>query len=160
MCREQRAGSVDAPSSTASGPVAVSEPLPDAGQPLEACLVAEDGVSTQTLVQALNALMAPGLPLSQLAMPEVESCAEKGELVLAEDAPPAPNYMADKTPLKRLGVMSTRDLRNEYYRDPAHRGYLSYMVKEGESPSLFFKKPGEAKDRGQQVQAGPGRAAQ
>jgi hypothetical protein len=44
---------------------------------------------------------------------------EARELVLAEDAPPAPNYMADKTPLKRMGVMSTRDLRNEYYRDPA-----------------------------------------
>lgn len=35
----------------------------------------------------------------------------------------------------------------EYYRDPAHRGYLAYTVKEGESPSLFFKPPGEAKDR-------------
>ncbi|KAI8943058.1 hypothetical protein NX059_001094 [Plenodomus lindquistii] len=33
----------------------------------------------------------------------------------------------------------------EYYRDPAHRGYLSYMLKDGESPSLFFKPPGEAK---------------
>jgi large subunit ribosomal protein L15 len=30
----------------------------------------------------------------------------------------------------------------EYYRDPAHRGYLSYQVKEGDSPSLFFKTPG------------------
>lgn len=29
----------------------------------------------------------------------------------------------------------------EYYRDPAHRGYLSYQVKEGEGPSLFFKPP-------------------
>jgi large subunit ribosomal protein L15 len=38
----------------------------------------------------------------------------------------------------------------EYYRDPAHRGYLSYMVKHGESPSLFFKPPGEAKDRKKQ----------
>jgi large subunit ribosomal protein L15 len=38
----------------------------------------------------------------------------------------------------------------EYYRDPAHRGYLSYMVKQGESPSLFFKPPGEAKDRRKQ----------
>jgi large subunit ribosomal protein L15 len=38
----------------------------------------------------------------------------------------------------------------EYYRDPAHRGYLSYMVKDGESPSLFFKPPGEAKDRRKQ----------
>lgn len=39
----------------------------------------------------------------------------------------------------------------EYYRDPAHRGYLSYTVKEGESPSLFFKTPGEAKDRRKQT---------
>ncbi|KAK2745239.1 YmL10 [Myotisia sp. PD_48] len=29
----------------------------------------------------------------------------------------------------------------EYYRDPAHRGYLSYLVGEGESPSLFFTPP-------------------
>ncbi|KAF2014760.1 ribosomal protein L15 [Aaosphaeria arxii CBS 175.79] len=39
----------------------------------------------------------------------------------------------------------------EYYRDPAHRGYLAYTVKEGESPSLFFKPPGEAKDRKKQA---------
>ena len=31
----------------------------------------------------------------------------------------------------------------EYYRDPAHRGYLSWQVKEGQGPSLFFKTPGE-----------------
>ena len=31
----------------------------------------------------------------------------------------------------------------EYYRDPAHRGYLSHTVKPGESPSLYFKVPGE-----------------
>jgi large subunit ribosomal protein L15 len=30
----------------------------------------------------------------------------------------------------------------EYYRDPAHRGYLSYQVADGHSPSLFFKSPG------------------
>lgn len=29
----------------------------------------------------------------------------------------------------------------EYYRDPAHRGYLAHTVAEGEGPSLFFKKP-------------------
>ena len=29
----------------------------------------------------------------------------------------------------------------EYYRDPAHRGYLSNKLKPGESPSLFFKVP-------------------
>ncbi|CAK7563619.1 MAG: YmL10 [Sporothrix epigloea] len=31
----------------------------------------------------------------------------------------------------------------EYYRDPAHRGYLSYQLQPGESPSLYFKVPGE-----------------
>ncbi|MCJ1413390.1 YmL10 [Ptychographa xylographoides] len=29
----------------------------------------------------------------------------------------------------------------EYYRDPAHRGYLSHLVTEGQTPSLFFKVP-------------------
>ncbi|CAG5162044.1 uncharacterized protein ALTATR162_LOCUS6149 [Alternaria atra] len=38
----------------------------------------------------------------------------------------------------------------EYYRDPAHRGYLNYLMKDGESPSLFFKPPGEARDRKKQ----------
>lgn len=38
----------------------------------------------------------------------------------------------------------------EYYRDSAHRGYLSHQVKDGESPSLFFKPPGEVKDRKKQ----------
>lgn len=30
----------------------------------------------------------------------------------------------------------------EYYRDPAHRGYLSHRLQPGESPSLYFKVPG------------------
>lgn len=30
----------------------------------------------------------------------------------------------------------------EYYRDSAHRGYLSHLVEEGQGPSLFFKTPG------------------
>ncbi|KAK0385947.1 hypothetical protein NLU13_7122 [Sarocladium strictum] len=33
----------------------------------------------------------------------------------------------------------------EYYRDPAHRGYLSHQLKEGESPSLYWKVPGTEK---------------
>ncbi|USW53494.1 Putative ribosomal protein L15 [Septoria linicola] len=32
----------------------------------------------------------------------------------------------------------------EYYRDSAHRGYLSHLVGEGQGPSLFFKTPGAA----------------
>ena len=34
----------------------------------------------------------------------------------------------------------------EYYRDPAHRGYLSYQVEEGQGPSLFFKAPVEGEE--------------
>ncbi|KAH8178542.1 ribosomal proteins 50S-L15, 50S-L18e, 60S-L27A domain-containing protein [Sarocladium implicatum] len=33
----------------------------------------------------------------------------------------------------------------EYYRDPAHRGYLSHQIKAGESPSLYWKVPGAEK---------------
>ncbi|CAJ2506796.1 Uu.00g079820.m01.CDS01 [Anthostomella pinea] len=29
----------------------------------------------------------------------------------------------------------------EYYRDPAHRGYMSHTLQPGESPSLFFRVP-------------------
>jgi len=32
----------------------------------------------------------------------------------------------------------------EYYRDAKNRGYLSYTVKEGEGPSLYFKPPKES----------------
>jgi len=38
---------------------------------------------------------------------------------------------------------SRKDL--EYYRDSAHRGYLSHLVAEGHGPSLFFKTPGSGK---------------
>jgi hypothetical protein len=38
---------------------------------------------------------------------------------------------------------SRRDI--EYYRDPAHRGYLSHQLAPGESPSLYWKVPGEKK---------------
>ena len=34
----------------------------------------------------------------------------------------------------------------EYYRDPAHRGYLSYQVGKKEGPSLFFKPPVEGSE--------------
>ncbi|KAJ5130672.1 uncharacterized protein N7515_006711 [Penicillium bovifimosum] len=33
----------------------------------------------------------------------------------------------------------------EYYRDPAHRGYLAHLLKPDEGPSLFFKSPEERK---------------
>jgi large subunit ribosomal protein L15 len=39
----------------------------------------------------------------------------------------------------------------EYYRDPAHRGYLSHMLQEGQNPSLFFKTPSLARGDGKKV---------
>lgn len=45
----------------------------------------------------------------------------------------------------------------EYYRDPAHRGYLSHTLKPGESPSLYFKVPPSqiAKDTEKKKKAKP-----
>ncbi|KAF1927782.1 50S ribosomal subunit protein L15 [Didymella exigua CBS 183.55] len=39
----------------------------------------------------------------------------------------------------------------EYYRDPAHRGYLAYTLDANESPSLFFKPPREAREKRNQT---------
>jgi hypothetical protein len=56
--------------------------------------------------------------------------------------------MADKTPLKRIGVMSTRDLRNEYYRDPAlpillGDEVLKKCLRMGLDQGLFVYKEGD-----------------
>lgn len=42
----------------------------------------------------------------------------------------------------------------EYYRDAAHRGYLSHLVEEGHGPSLFFKTPGMGKVHQKKNKAG------
>ncbi len=64
--------------------------------------------------------------------------------------------------LYRLPDPTSRD-DIEYYRDPAHRGYLSHTLKEGESPSLYFKVPGPTKKgpvRGEGNEAEGSRAGQ
>ncbi|KAL8802929.1 MAG: hypothetical protein Q9182_003479 [Xanthomendoza sp. 2 TL-2023] len=43
-------------------------------------------------------------------------------------------------PVRLPDPTSRKDI--EYYRDPAHRGYLSHHLEEGQGPSLFFKTPG------------------
>ena len=48
----------------------------------------------------------------------------------------------------------------EYYRDPAHRGYLSHMLQPGESPSLFFKIPGMGKKREERTVAATAKTIQ
>ena len=66
-------------------------------------------------ITVMNASSEPGCGQKQVE----RVLREARELILPDDDPPAPDYMADKTPLRRLGVMSTGGLRNEYYRDPA-----------------------------------------
>ncbi|KOS20934.1 54S ribosomal protein L10 [Escovopsis weberi] len=62
--------------------------------------------------------------------------AEHVEAVLAE---------ARRSPFRyRLPDPTSRE-DMEYYRDPAHRGYLSFQVQPGQSPSLYFKVPGVRK---------------
>ena len=46
----------------------------------------------------------------------------------------------------------------EYYRDEAHRGYLSHMVEEGHGPSLFFKTPGMGRRDGKKKDGKEGKA--
>ncbi|OIW22717.1 ribosomal protein L15 [Coniochaeta ligniaria NRRL 30616] len=54
-----------------------------------------------------------------------------------EQARSGPHYYRLPDPTSRWDI--------EYYRDPAHRGYLSHQLAPGESPSLYFKVPGETK---------------
>jgi large subunit ribosomal protein L15 len=61
--------------------------------------------------------------------------AEGGSPILAATAASARPFsyrLPDPTSRKNI----------EYYRDSAHRGYLSHLVEEGHGPSLFFKTPG------------------
>jgi len=69
---------------------------------------------THAAITATNASSEPGAGQKQVE----RLLGESGKLILPDDQPPEPNYMANKTPLKRWGVMSSQHLRNEYYRDP------------------------------------------
>lgn len=55
----------------------------------------------------------------------VRALRDLGKLRLPEDDPDSPQYIRDRTPLKR-GTISTRALRDEYRRDPG----LSILVKD------------------------------
>lgn len=70
---------------------------------------------------------------SRLAMaPSTEDGARAAADAMAEERRRYRYRLPDPTKRKHL----------EYYRDPAHRGYLSSLVEEGHGPSLFFKTPG------------------
>ncbi|OBT88936.1 hypothetical protein VE02_02840 [Pseudogymnoascus sp. 03VT05] len=66
-----------------------------------------------------------------LGMISAEDSAEPTESPILAQAKPFSYRLPDPT--------SRKDI--EYYRDPAHRGYLSHLIAEGEGPSLFFKAP-------------------
>lgn len=52
----------------------------------------------------------------------------------------SPSSILSHFPYRLPDPTSRKDL--EYYRDPAHRGYLSHLLEKGQGPSLFFKTPG------------------
>ncbi|KXT12322.1 hypothetical protein AC579_7628 [Pseudocercospora musae] len=64
----------------------------------------------------------------------------------AEEAGAAIAMDAKKYRFRLPDPTSRRDL--EYYRDSAHRGYLSHLVEPGHGPSLFFRTPGVASKLG------------
>jgi large subunit ribosomal protein L15 len=75
--------------------------------------------------------------------------AESGspELLKADGAP---EELTEANVMKARGFRyrlpdPTRRRDIEYYRDPAHRGYLSHLLKPMEGPSLFFRSPEERK---------------
>ncbi|KAJ5204472.1 54S ribosomal protein L10 [Penicillium cinerascens] len=62
----------------------------------------------------------------------------------------APEELSEANVMKERGFRyrlpdPTRRRDIEYYRDPAHRGYLSHLLKPMEGPSLFFRSPEERK---------------
>ncbi|KAF3397826.1 50S ribosomal protein L15 [Penicillium rolfsii] len=77
--------------------------------------------------------------------------AESGPKALLEaDGAVAPEDVSEAKVMETLGLKyrlpdPTRRRDIEYYRDPAHRGYLAHLLKPMEGPSLFFRSPEERK---------------
>ncbi|KKK15829.1 hypothetical protein P175DRAFT_0514718 [Aspergillus ochraceoroseus IBT 24754] len=88
---------------------------------------AQDGVDivADSAADSAAAAAAPVASLEGTALTEAKVMQEMGFKYRLPD------------PTKR------RDI--EYYRDPAHRGYLSHLLKPMEGPSLFFRSPVERK---------------
>lgn len=83
--------------------------------------------------------------------------------ILRGEIDPIHSRMFQATPITRIAVpegkkfaftlpdpIKRKDL--EYYRDVSKRGYLSYMVPAGHTPSLFFKTPGSGPIREAKVE--------
>ena len=68
-----------------------------------------------TAIDIHSAADQPGVGQRHIA----RALRELQKLRLPEDAPDSPVYVADRTPLRRKGQMTTRALRDEFRRDPA-----------------------------------------
>lgn len=77
--------------------------------------------------------------LNNLSHPILSLQSEKSE-TLGPDGEPLP---MKKYKYRLPDPASRKDI--EYYRDPAHRGYMSHLVQDGHGPSLFFKTPGQGR---------------
>lgn len=74
----------------------------------------------------------------------------QSRITLSPDSPEAAEEAADALEMERKRYRfrlpdPTKRKDLEYYRDSAHRGYLSHLVEDGHGPSLFFKTPGAGK---------------
>lgn len=95
-------------------------------------------------ITVTNASSEPGVGQKQVE----RVLQQANELILADGQPPSPNYMADKTSLRRQGVMSTLDLRDEYYRNPSlpillGDDVLKRCLRMGLDQGLFVYREGE-----------------
>lgn len=99
--------------------------------------------SSFSLIEATSSNLVPSPILSQLASAAAGTNAQREAMTALM------KQLGQKYKYRLPDATGRKDI--EYYRDPAHRGYLSYTVKEGESPSLFFRPMGEGKDRKKQT---------
>ncbi|KAB8296239.1 hypothetical protein EYC80_009016 [Monilinia laxa] len=96
-------------------------------------LLAGESVSSSVPLSAIDAQLVSDSPI----------------LAAASAASPFSYRLPDPT--------SRKDI--EYYRDPAHRGYLSHQVEEGQGPSLFFRAPRTGNFQKKSKKAGTAAAA-
>ena len=80
-------------------------------------------------------------PIAMLTTPatpkgEEDDAAGKEPGIIANTPQPQTQY-----PLRLPDAISRKAI--EYYRDPAHRGYLAHTVEEGRGPSLYHRPPNE-----------------
>lgn len=94
-------------------------------------------MSTQQASADADADAYPAEAANAAAQHAAASPSEPAQPSSIQGAYPPPEQYRFRLP----DAYSRRDI--EYYRDAAHRGYLSHMVAPGQSPSLFFKTPAQ-----------------